>query len=150
MSGNTACYEQRGLIPRVLAALLSLLRTAPGVTSWSLSLSYLEVYNDVLYDLLDINSSPSELTLYEDASGQLQVGTTVCCLLLQQMSSSHRSVMTVAVAVAEQLQPGSYGLLLDSPAGLLRHSEVAVAAFTAAVHIRKISQHAQPKSTRSA
>jgi hypothetical protein len=76
MSGNTACYEQRGLIPRVLAALLSSLRTAPGVTSWSLSLSYLEVYNDVLYDLLDINASPSELTLYEEASGQLQVRTT--------------------------------------------------------------------------
>ena len=73
MSGNTGCYEQRGLIPRVLAALLSSLRSAPGLSSWSLSLSYLEVYNDVLYDLLDINASPSELTLYEDASGQLQV-----------------------------------------------------------------------------
>lgn len=73
MSGNTGRYEQRGLIPRVLAALLSSLRSAPGLSSWSLSLSYLEVYNDVLYDLLDINTSPSELTLYEDGSGQLQV-----------------------------------------------------------------------------
>jgi hypothetical protein len=73
MSGNTACYEQRGLIPRVLAALLSSLRSAPGLSSWSLSLSYLEVYNDVLYDLLDINLSPSELMLYEDAAGHLQV-----------------------------------------------------------------------------
>lgn len=35
-----------------------------------------QVYNDVLYDLLDINSSPSELTLYEDAAGQLQVCVT--------------------------------------------------------------------------
>jgi hypothetical protein len=73
MSGNTTCYEQRGLIPRVLAALLSALRSSPGLTSWGLALSYLEVYNDVLYDLLDINTSPSELTLYEDAAGQLQV-----------------------------------------------------------------------------
>lgn len=77
MSGNTASYEQRGLIPRVLADLLSSLRSAPGVLSWSLSLSYLEVYNDVLYDLLDINTSPSELTLYEDAAGQLQVCVSV-------------------------------------------------------------------------
>lgn len=73
MSGNTASYEQRGLIPRVLATLLSSLRATPGLASWSLSLSYLEVYNDVLYDLLDINTSPSELTLYEDGGGQLQV-----------------------------------------------------------------------------
>lgn len=35
-----------------------------------------QVYNDVLYDLLDINSSPSEVTLYEDAAGQLQVCVT--------------------------------------------------------------------------
>jgi hypothetical protein len=43
MSGNSASYEQRGLIPRVLAALLSRLRSTPGLSSWSLSLSYLEV-----------------------------------------------------------------------------------------------------------
>jgi hypothetical protein len=43
MSGNTGSYEQRGLIPRTLAALLSFLRSAPGLSSWSLSLSYLEV-----------------------------------------------------------------------------------------------------------
>lgn len=43
MSGNSASYEQRGLIPRVLAALLSKLRCMPGLSSWSLSLSYLEV-----------------------------------------------------------------------------------------------------------
>lgn len=46
-------------------------------TAWATALSsccaYVQVYNDVLYDLLDINASPSELTLYEDASGQLQV-----------------------------------------------------------------------------
>jgi hypothetical protein len=47
MSGNSASYEQRGLIPRVLAALLSSLRTTPGLSSWSLSLSYLEVRTEV-------------------------------------------------------------------------------------------------------
>ena len=77
MSGDASCYERRGLIPRVLAALLSSLRSAPGLASWSLALSYLEVYNDALYDLLDINASPSELTLYEDAAGQLQVRAAV-------------------------------------------------------------------------
>lgn len=44
MSGNTGSYEQRGLIPRTLAALLSSLRSAPGLSSWSMCLSYLEVW----------------------------------------------------------------------------------------------------------
>lgn len=44
MSGNTGSYEQRGLIPRTLAALLLSLSSAPGLSSWSLCLSYLEVW----------------------------------------------------------------------------------------------------------
>lgn len=79
MSGSPGCpFSQRGLVPRVLGDLLASLRSAPGLTSWRLELSYLEVYNDLLYDLLDINTSPSELTLYEDGAGQLQVCACVC------------------------------------------------------------------------
>jgi hypothetical protein len=73
MSGDAASYAQRGLIPRTLAALLAGLRAAPGLASWSLALSYVEVYNDALFDLLDITTSPSELAVYEDGGGALQV-----------------------------------------------------------------------------
>lgn len=75
MSGAAprSSFEQRGLIPRVLAGLLDSLRAAPGLTAWSLCLSFIEVYADGLYDLLDLSTSPGELSLYEDGAGCLQV-----------------------------------------------------------------------------
>lgn len=56
----------------------------------------------MLYDLLDINSSPSELTLYEDASGQLQVRMLLACAcmcrLLSPANLSSRSELTCGPA----------------------------------------------------
>lgn len=84
MTGDRRSYKQRGLIPRTIAATLSQLSTAPGLSSWSVSLSYLEIYNEALFDLLDINTQPHELAVYEDARGQTQVKeqciqSRVCC-----------------------------------------------------------------------
>eukprot|EP00879_Flechtneria_rotunda_P032448 GHRR01035655.1.p1 GENE.GHRR01035655.1~~GHRR01035655.1.p1 ORF type:complete len:172 (+),score=52.60 GHRR01035655.1:750-1265(+) len=73
MTGDRRSYKQRGLIPRTVAATLAALQACPGVSSWSLAVSYLEIYNESLYDLLDINTQPHELSIYEDASSQMQV-----------------------------------------------------------------------------
>lgn len=74
MTGDRQSYKQRGLIPRTISTTLAQLSTAPGLSSWGVSVSYLEIYNEALYDLLDINTQPHELSLYEDARGQTQVG----------------------------------------------------------------------------
>ncbi len=57
--GSRRAYEQRGLIPRMLSALFSELQGARGLTSWSVSVSYLEIYNEALYDLLDLTTQVS-------------------------------------------------------------------------------------------
>jgi hypothetical protein len=74
MAGNRASYAGRGLIPRCIAALLSRLGSTPGLASWSVAVSYLEIYNESLYDLLDLTAQPHELSLYEDGRGRVQVG----------------------------------------------------------------------------
>lgn len=73
MAGDRTSYRGRGLIPRTIATVLARLAEAPGLASWSLSISYLEIYNEALYDLLDITSQPHELSLYEDGRGHVQV-----------------------------------------------------------------------------
>eukprot|EP00878_Enallax_costatus_P031175 GHUV01034069.1.p1 GENE.GHUV01034069.1~~GHUV01034069.1.p1 ORF type:complete len:253 (+),score=49.93 GHUV01034069.1:251-1009(+) len=83
MTGDRQSYKQRGLIPRTIAATLSQLSAAPGLSSWNVSVSYLEIYNEALFDLLDFNTQPHELTLYDDARGQTQVGVFAYTLLVQ-------------------------------------------------------------------
>ncbi|WIA42242.1 hypothetical protein OEZ86_008259 [Tetradesmus obliquus] len=73
MAGSRASYAARGLIPRVISALLARLGAAPGLAAWSVSVSYLEIYNEALYDLLDLTAQPQELALYEDGRGRVQV-----------------------------------------------------------------------------
>lgn len=72
MTGGRRDYKQRGLIPRTIASLLAELRAAPGLVSWRVSISYVEIYNEQVYDLLDITTQPHEISLYEDAYGRLQ------------------------------------------------------------------------------
>lgn len=43
MTGDRSSYHRRGLIPRTVSALLTALRGDPGVVSWQLRVSYLEV-----------------------------------------------------------------------------------------------------------
>lgn len=73
MTGNRQSFAERGLIPRFIAATLQQLAAAPGLASWRLGVSYLEVYNEALFDLLDLNTQPHELSLYEDGRGLTQV-----------------------------------------------------------------------------
>jgi hypothetical protein len=78
MAGNRASYTGRGLIPRCIAALLSRLGSTPGLASWTVSVSYLEIYNESLYDLLNLTAQPHGLSLYEDGRGHVQVGGGCC------------------------------------------------------------------------
>ena len=77
MAGSRASYAARGLTPRVISALLARLGATPGLAGWSVSVSYLEIYNEALYDLLDLTAQPQELALYEDGRGRVQVGGLV-------------------------------------------------------------------------
>ena len=43
MTGDRSSYQQRGLIPRTVSALMAALRSEPGLASWQLRVSYLEV-----------------------------------------------------------------------------------------------------------
>ncbi|EER19633.1 kif9, putative [Perkinsus marinus ATCC 50983] len=80
MVGSTSSYEHRGIIPRVLADLFKEKeeRTAMII---DIKLSYLEIYNEALSDLLatanlDIrpgDSITSDLTMYEDLKQGVQV-----------------------------------------------------------------------------
>jgi kinesin family protein 6/9 len=71
MTGSPASFEERGLIPRVVSALLSALRGDAGLASWRLRVSYLEIYNEAIYDLLDISTQPADIGLHDDGRGRL-------------------------------------------------------------------------------
>ena len=51
---------QAGMIPRALNALFDNLRTAEA-TEWSVRVSFLELYNEEIFDLLSINDNHSKL-----------------------------------------------------------------------------------------
>lgn len=85
MSGNSASYEQRGLLPRVLAALLSSLRSTPGLSSWSLSLSYLEVRTE-LQSTVTIRQYSTALQLHGAVQQTFFITVLVMCGCLVHIS----------------------------------------------------------------
>lgn len=38
-----------------------------------MTISYLEIYNDSLYDLLDITTTPHEINVFEDRMGKVHI-----------------------------------------------------------------------------
>ncbi|KAF4683934.1 Kinesin member [Perkinsus olseni] len=80
MVGSTSSYEHRGIIPRVLADIFKEKQERPAM-SIDIRLSYLEIYNEALADLLgppDVGAVPgdsitNDLTLYEDPTRGVQV-----------------------------------------------------------------------------
>ncbi len=56
MSGGRQSFRQRGIIPRVLTQLFGEARARAAQQDVSVSVSYLEIYNELLYDLLDITT----------------------------------------------------------------------------------------------
>ena len=56
ITGGAERYEDRGLIPRTLSYIFNEIRQKTD-TSYKVLISYLEIYNDQGYDLLDENHS---------------------------------------------------------------------------------------------
>ncbi|GMH35911.1 hypothetical protein BSKO_03779 [Bryopsis sp. KO-2023] len=74
MTGPKNRYQQRGLIPRTLHHLfLKLKSDAHAFALTTVRVSYLEIYNESFYDLLDLTTQPSEITLAEDAKGKIHL-----------------------------------------------------------------------------
>ncbi len=74
MTGGSHNYKARGLIPRTISALFGQLRSSPHIATWRLSISCMEIYNESLFDLLELTTAPHELTIQEQAkAGKLEV-----------------------------------------------------------------------------
>ncbi|MEW5311852.1 MAG: hypothetical protein WDW38_003536 [Sanguina aurantia] len=72
MSGGKLGYKQRGLVPRLLTQLFADMRAVQD-RSCTVSVQYLEIYNETLYDLLDISTQPHEINIYENSAGIVTV-----------------------------------------------------------------------------
>ncbi len=70
MTGDTSMsYMQRGIIPRAVVDLYRMLQERPG-TITTVRCSYLEIYNEQLYDLLaPVDETAPNLQIQDDASG---------------------------------------------------------------------------------
>ncbi|KAI8477017.1 MAG: P-loop containing nucleoside triphosphate hydrolase protein [Monoraphidium minutum] len=68
MTGDRSAYARRGLIPRAISALMAQLRGDQGLAAWQL-----RIYNEAVFDLLDVTTQPHEITLHEDGRGRLAV-----------------------------------------------------------------------------
>ena len=62
MTGGTDHYDDRGLIPRSLSYIFEWIEQHSSEYSVSIRISYLEVYNDAGYDLLDPQHEHKSLT----------------------------------------------------------------------------------------
>ncbi|EFJ44765.1 Kif9 kinesin [Volvox carteri f. nagariensis] len=72
MSGGKQSYKQRGIIPRALGHVFSEVKSMPDREA-KISIQYLEIYNEALYDLLDITTQPHEISIYESSRGVVTV-----------------------------------------------------------------------------
>ena len=73
MTGSLSVYKQRGIIPRSLHTLFNYITARPDM-QYELSASYIEVYNDIIRDLLDSNCKQlSESSIHEDSTGMVTI-----------------------------------------------------------------------------
>lgn len=68
MTGATENYKQRGIIPRSISQIFKDISDRPTL-EFTVKVSYLEVYNEQLVDLLVSDSKTHPLTVYEDKNG---------------------------------------------------------------------------------
>ena len=76
MSGGTGNYKTRGCIPRSLQEIFAEVNSRPD-QAYTIKLSYLEIYNETLYDLLSpsgvVTDGSHELQIIEDSKGGITV-----------------------------------------------------------------------------
>ena len=69
-----------GIIPRALAQILDTLKEQSDQLEYSVKISFLELYNEEIFDLLSSVDDTSKLRLYEDAYKKGSVIIQVCIL----------------------------------------------------------------------
>lgn len=73
MTGGSQNYKYRGLIPRAITHIFRAIQDRPDAAV-IVRISYLEIYNESLYDLLDEKGGQDkDLSIFEDARGQVTV-----------------------------------------------------------------------------
>jgi len=72
MMGGTQSYKYRGIAPRSVAHVFRHIQTNPQVAV-SVRISYLEVYNEQFYDLLQENTRLQDLAVMDDPHGNVLV-----------------------------------------------------------------------------
>ncbi|GAX77459.1 hypothetical protein CEUSTIGMA_g4903.t1 [Chlamydomonas eustigma] len=72
MSGGKSSFKQRGIIPRMINHLFAEIRNLSD-RQFKISIQYLEIYNESLYDLLDITTQPHELNIQENTKGVVNI-----------------------------------------------------------------------------
>ncbi|KAK9816474.1 hypothetical protein WJX72_000729 [[Myrmecia] bisecta] len=72
MTGGKENFRSRGVIPRVLHKLFAEIK-ARMTSNTTVRVSYLEIYNELCYDLLDLTTQPSEIAIMEDAKDHVYI-----------------------------------------------------------------------------
>lgn len=75
MCGGMRSFELRGIIPRTITAIFAAIEDRPAM-SYSVRVSYTEIYSEFMYDLL------AQSSVERDSGTELQVGHTGCNLFL--------------------------------------------------------------------
>lgn len=74
MTGPKQHYQERGLIPRTLNHIFQEMKEDSWQTPLAtLRISYLEIYNETLYDLLDPATPSSDIQVAEDTKGAIHL-----------------------------------------------------------------------------
>eukprot|EP00929_Paragymnodinium_shiwhaense_P121902 TRINITY_DN9432_c0_g1_i1.p1 TRINITY_DN9432_c0_g1~~TRINITY_DN9432_c0_g1_i1.p1 ORF type:complete len:1214 (+),score=361.85 TRINITY_DN9432_c0_g1_i1:106-3642(+) len=96
MEGDLRSEDGRGLVPRAAAALLHELNSAELYEDWSIHVSYLEIYNEDLCDLLAPADSHRKLEVMETGRG-------VCCQgLLEVQVATMQEILDLVHAAQEK------------------------------------------------
>lgn len=72
MLGDSDDEQQRGIIPRLFAKIFDKIERAPDTSQYTVALSYFEIYNDVIHDLLNPNTDPSQIHIRESHTDETQ------------------------------------------------------------------------------
>eukprot|EP00873_Tetraselmis_striata_P024623 jgi/Tetstr1/444887/TSEL_032725.t1 len=72
MSGKSNAFPQRGITPRAITEVFQRL-TAEARSLVTVRVSYVEIYNETFYDLLNPAADPSHIAVVEDGKGAIHV-----------------------------------------------------------------------------
>lgn len=103
---NTSMPNWNTLLPTATACPYAPCRSC--VPLLPLQVCYLEIYNELLYDLLELTTQPQDVTIHEDGRGRVRLQGLRCCevtseaqalQLLFEVGSSIRAQDAAAAAV---------------------------------------------------